>query len=348
MFPICHVNLASGYRGGERQTELLIRALAREGVAQRLVVRAGQPLAERLCGLDSLEIQEIGKPFFRHALRLRGFLLHAHDGHGAKFACLASLTSGTRYVVTRRIGKRPSSNPWTRAVYARASAIVAVAESVARTMRAYVPGQRIEVIHSALGRLGVDQASRGAIRNRWPDAFLIVNVAALVQSQKGQLHLLRVARRLRAERPDIQFVLLGEGRDRTWLESQARDLDNVAFEGFVGNVGDYLAAADAFVLPSLHEGIGGACLDAMYAGLPVVASAVDGVPEIVQDGVNGLLVPAADEGALFEAICRLRDDAALAQRLAEQGRKMAEAYLPERMATRYLDLYRSIADSDGS
>lgn len=342
MTPVCHVNLARGYRGGERQTELLIRGLAERGVRQRLVARAQQPLSERLRDVPGLEICAIGKPFARHAYKHRGFVLHAHDAKGAKFAYVASCLTGVPYIVTRRIRKRPGNNPWTQAAYGRASAVVAVAASVADGMRDYVPGQRLHVIHSALGRLPVETVVRDRIRSRWPAAFLVVNAAALVHSQKGQLHLLQVARRLQVERPDVQFVLLGDGRDREWLQQEAADLSNVTFEGFVDNVGDYLAAADAFVLPSLHEGIGGACLDAMYFGLPVIASAVDGVPEIVADGENGLLVPPADEAALFNAICRVRDDQALSAALGEKGRRMAAAHVPERMADQYMTLYESL------
>jgi len=338
MRQICHVNLARGYRGGERQTELLVRAIAARGLNQRVIVRQGEPLARRLHDVPGVDIRAIGKPFFRHAFKGRGFLLHAHDGHGAKFACAASVLAGSPYVVTRRISKQPGNNLWTRAVFRRANAVVAVAQSVANDLKAYMPTLEPSVIHSAIGELPVNPQRRDLIRRRLAGAFLIVNVAALIQSQKGQLHLIAAARRLATERPDVAFILLGDGRDRIWFESEARGLSNMTFEGFVDNVGDYLAAADAFVLPSLHEGIGGACLDAMYFGLPIIATAVDGVPEIVQDGHNGLLIPPADETALVDAICRIHDDQALAEALGASGRAMAQKHLPERMAERYLEV----------
>ncbi|MBS63839.1 glycosyltransferase family 4 protein [Salinisphaera sp.] len=339
---LCHINLARGYRGGERQTELLIKALAARGVVQRLIVRRGQPLVERLRGTPGLTIVEIDKPFALHARHARGYLLHAHDGHGAKFAAAASLLVGAPYIVTRRISKQPSRNIWTRTVYRRAAAVVAVAGSVARDMHAYMPRLEPVVIHSALGAFKVDRGRRDAIRERWAGRFLVVNVAALVHSQKGQRHLIAVARRLASARPDMVFVLLGEGADRAALEALAADLPNVVFEGFVENVGDYLDAADAFVLPSLHEGIGGACLDAMYFGLPIVASAVDGVPEIVGHEDNGLLVAPADEQALFDALCRVYDERVLADELGRRGRVLSERYTPDQMAERYLEVYARV------
>lgn len=341
---LCHVNLARGYRGGERQTELLIRALAAQGWQQHLLVRRGQPLATCLQDVPGLSIQRLGKPFISQIGKARGQLLHAHDGHGAKFAAAAHLVLGVPYIITRRISKRPRDRVWTRYVFRRARSVVAVAASVARDLQAWLPELNPAVVHSALGQLPVAAKTSQQLRRDWGHRFVVVNVAALVHSQKGQRHLLAAARRLAFDRPDMLFVLLGDGSDRSALQAEAADLDNVIFAGFVDNVGDYLAAADAFVLPSLHEGIGGACLDAMDFGLPIVASAVDGVPEIVQHECNGLLVPPGDETALEAALRRIRDDASLAQSLGAQGQAMAQAHKPAVMARHYARIYQQLTD----
>ena len=288
---ICHVNLARGYRGGERQTELLIRELADRGWNQRLIARAHQPLIERLFDVPRLERLPSNKPFLRRVWSCRNAIVHAHDAKAAKIGFAASRLFAIPYIVTRRIGKQPSGNRVTRAAYREADVLVGVAQSVAEVLRDYTQRDDVGVVPSASSNLGTNHGEARAIRKRWPARCLVVNVAALVDSQKGQSHLIAVARRLSCERRDIHFLLLGEGRDRALFETQAQDLTNVTILGFVDNVGDYLAAADVFVLPSRHEGIGGTCLDAMEFGLPIVASAVDGVPEIVTHGENGLLVP---------------------------------------------------------
>lgn len=336
---ICHVNLARGFRGGERQTELLIRALSERHIPQRLVVRRGQPLARRLSGLKGLTMREIGKPFHWHVRQTKGCFVHAHDGHGAKFAFVASVFSKSPYIVTRRIAKRPGDHAWTRAAFGRAAVVVAVSRFVAEIMQDYLPVLAPRVVHDALSGLAVDRQQRDAIRSRWAGRFLVVNTAALINSVKGQSYLIAAAHKLAVARPDMMFVLLGEGSDRARFEAEAAGLSNVVFEGFVDNVGDYLSAADAFVFPSRHEGLGSSCLDAMAFGLPVVASAVGGVPEIVKHESNGLLVPPAAPDALVEALCRIHDDAALARRLGEQGREAARAHLPECMADQYLEIY---------
>jgi glycosyltransferase involved in cell wall biosynthesis len=342
---ICHINLARGYRGGERQTELLIRALAGRGVRQRLLARRGEPLAQRLreAELPALEIREIERPFLKGAWFGKDFILHAHEAKAAHLAWWMGRMFGMPYLITRRVWHVPKRDPITRRVYQDADALVAVAGSVAQVLRVYAPGVPVEVIHSACSELVYDPQMAQQLRAQWPGKFLIVNVAALEHAQKGQLHLLHVAAQLAATRPEIQFVLVGDGKDRAQYERLVTALPNIALVGYVGNVGDYLAMADAFVLPSLHEGIGGILLDAMQYGLPVVASAVDGVPEIVRDGVNGILVPPADEPALAAAILRIHDEAALRERFAAAGRKVAQDHLPIRMAHHYLGIYERIA-----
>lgn len=342
MKPICHINLARGYRGGERQTELLIRELADRGYEQYLLARAGEPLTDRLRDVRTLTIIHARKPFFRHVQSLRGTIAHAHDARATKLAHLGWCLFSTPYVITRRLGKQPGNNFVTRRIYRDASAVAAVAESVAQVLREYTQRNDIAVVHSAVGRLAVDPDTRDRLRARWPNRFVVVNVAALVHSQKGQRHLIHVARRLQKAKPGIQFVLLGDGRDREQLETEAEGLSNICFEGFVNHPGNYLAAADMFVLPSLHEGIGGACLDAFDFGLPVVASAVDGVPEVVKDEHSGLLVPAANENALFDAICRIHDDPELAARLGRAGQADVKEFYPDRMADKYVAIYQAM------
>ena len=111
--------------------------------------------------------------------------------------------------------------------------------------------------------------------------FLVGHVGALDNGQKGQEFIIAAARELERSHPDVHFMLVGGGDDEAMLRSAAAGLSNLTFTGFVDNVGDYLAAFDVFILPSNREGIGSILLDAMEQGLPVIASRVGGVPDIV-------------------------------------------------------------------
>lgn len=339
---LCHVNLARGFRGGERQTELLVRELAERGLSQRIVLRDGEPLATRLADVPGLTRIPTGKPFAWHAWRVRGMFLHAHDGKGAHFAHAAHVLAGCDYLITRRVDNRPSGSWLTRRMYCKARKVVVLSEAIGGVMRAHLPGLATVRIPSAAGGLAVDAANAAALRREFGGECVVGQVGALDDSQKGQHDTIAAARRLYAEDKGWRFVFVGGGRDEAALREAAAGCEAIRFIGHVDNVGDYLAAFDLFAFPSVHEGLGSTLLDAMHAALPIVASRVDGIPEIVTDERTGLLVPPRDPEALAAALARLRSDPDRAQRLAAAGKDRALAYTPRAMADRYVALYRAL------
>ena len=139
------------------------------------------------------------------------------------------------------------------------------------------------------------------------DAVYLVTVGRLVR-RKNLGSLLTALHRLGL--PDVRLLVIGEGPERANLEAQARELgiaERVQFRGFVAEETKYqlLAAADLFVLPSLHEAFGLVYLEAMHCGLPVVATVPGGHEDFLSDGRTGFLVPRDDAGALLRAMERL-------------------------------------------
>jgi glycosyltransferase involved in cell wall biosynthesis len=116
----------------------------------------------------------------------------------------------------------------------------------------------------------------------------------------------------------------------------------VEFAGFVENVADYLATFDVFIYPSLREGLGSSLLDAMHFGLPIVASEVGGIPEIVEHKVNGLLIAPGSARELIAAIQRVVTDPGLRESMRRENRNKAARFGVARMATSYESIYRSI------
>ena len=341
--PICHINLARGYRGGERQTELLIRALSGLGFRQRLIARKGDVLQARLSDLQGLEIVAIHQPFMPQAWVCRGSaVIQVHEAKGGHLACIAHSLYGIPYVLTRRVDKPPKTSALNRRLYRNASVVVAVSAMIAEVLRRTRLATDVNVIHDAHSQLPVDSHKAESIRSRFAGRFLIGHAGALVDRHKGQGTLIRAMRKLAGEEPDLQLLLMGSGEDEAELRRLAQGLDNVSFEGFIDGLGDYLAALDLFVYPSNFEGLGSVLLDAMHAELAIIASQVGGIPEIVQHGDNGLLVPPGDVDALASAIRELKNNAELRQQLAMQGRAKAEAYSPEAMARQYAALYQQI------
>jgi glycosyltransferase involved in cell wall biosynthesis len=342
---IAHINLAKGYRGGERQAELLIRALGDLGQQQVLIARSDRPLANRL-GDAGIEIR--GCAGLWSAFRAtRGVdIVHSHEGRGVYVAWLRHEVSGTPYVITRRVNNPLGESRLTRRAYTRASCVASVAADVARIVEAFDGRIKSCVIHSSSSSLPVDPATARSIRDRFPGKWIVGNVGALDNAQKGQEYIIEVARRLESSHPDFQFLLVGGGDDEAMLHELAGDLSNVSFTGWVDNVGDHLAAFDLFILPSNKEGIGGILLDAMDRALPIIASRVGGLPELIRDGENGVLIDPRSPDQLEAAILRLHDDPDLRRSMGARGREFSRGFTADAMAQQYLELYRQATNNE--
>jgi glycosyltransferase involved in cell wall biosynthesis len=346
---IAHVNVAKGYRGGERQTELLIRGLASYGFdfEQVLVARRGAPLAERF-GDAAVDVRRVSGGALSVARATADVdLVHVHEGRSVYGAYLRSLLGGTPYVITRRVNNPIREHWFAHKAYRRASYVAAVAPQVADVVRAYDGAIRVQVVHSSSSGLGVDAARCAAIRAAYPGKLIVGHVGALDNDQKGQEYIIAAARAVAGSYPDLHFMLVGGGDDEAMLKSLAAGLSNVTFTGFVNNVGDYLAAFDVFVLPSNREGIGSILLDAMDRGLPVIASRVGGVPDIVHDDNNGILIEAGSVDQLRTAILALRADAGRRRVLGEHGREFAKGFTADVMSTKYRAIYATVLGRAG-
>jgi glycosyltransferase involved in cell wall biosynthesis len=271
----------------------------------------------------------------------RATVLHAHEARGAHAAYLRHLLTRQPYLLTRRVSNPPGGDAFTRRVYRSAACVPCVAASVAAVIEAYQPGVTTAVVHSAVSELPTDDRRCADLRRRYAGQFLVGHVGALDDKTKGQTTIIDAARTLAPRCPDARVLLIGGGADEARLRAAAADVDNVEFTGFLDHVGDYLSVLDVFILPSNMEGIGGILLDAMQFGLPVVASRVGGLPEIVKDGANGLLIPPRDPDALAAAIERLHDDPGLRAAMGARGREFVSGFTPAKMASDYLRLYES-------
>jgi len=335
---ICHVNVARDYRGGERQTELLIRELHKRGVRQSLVCRRAEPLAARLVGAE-VELREVSGNPISVALAARGSLIHVHEGRSVYGAYLRHSLSGTPYVITRRVNNPIREHRWAHRTYRSAAAVACVAPQVADIVRAFDPAINVTVVHSGSSGFVADPEKVCALRQRWPGKFIVGHVGALDNAQKGQEFIIEVARECEHRHPDMQFVLVGGGRDEEWLRNLAGPLSNLTFTGFVENVGDYLGAFDLFVLPSNREGIGSILFDAMEQRLAIVASRVGGVPDIVHDNENGVLIDPASPRQLLEAILSLRGDDERRARFGRASAVIAAHFTASAMCEKYVEIY---------
>jgi glycosyltransferase involved in cell wall biosynthesis len=339
---IAHINLARSYRGGERQTELLVRGLADSEFGQIVIARRSGSLAAKLRNVN-VDLREVAGNPFSAALAAHGAdIVHVHDGRSIYAAWFRHIFSATPYVVTRRVNNPIGTHWLARRVYHDAACVVGVARDIASIVSRYDPAIRCEVIHSASSGFIPDPQKVQNIRKQYAGKFLIGHVGALDNEQKGQEYIIEVARSLAGLQPTIQFLLVGGGDDESMLKEAAAGLTNLEFTGFVTNVGDYLAAFDVFILPSNKEGIGGILLDAMDQGLPIVASKVGGIHEIVHDGENGLMIDPGRPDQLQAAILELFVSPVMRKKLGQRGKEISAAYSADAMCRKYHDIYRSV------
>jgi glycosyltransferase involved in cell wall biosynthesis len=182
-----------------------------------------------------------------------------------------------------------------------------------------------------------------------PGTPILGTVAALAP-HKDLFNLLAAADLLRSRRPDARWVVFGEGELRGQIEAERRRLrlENVVFlPGFLDDVGEALALMDVFVLSSYLEGLGTSVLDAQAAGVPVVATEVGGVPEMIDGRDNGWLVPPRDPEALARAAAEALGDAAEAGRRAARARETVNRFSLETTVEETIAVYRDVLAERG-
>ncbi|MGA9800303.1 MAG: glycosyltransferase family 4 protein [Terriglobales bacterium] len=222
-------------------------------------------------------------------------------------------------------------------------------------LRHGVPRERITVVHNAVqGQLRQPiQSDASALRQKKiavgvsPDEKLILCVGRLSQ-EKAQIDLVSAMVHLRKTRPDlaVRVMIVGDGPERERIQQAILSAgvgESIILTGHLKDVTPYYEAADVLAIPSLSEGSPNALLEAMAFGVPVVATEVGGIPEIVTNGKTALLVPARDPAAMAGALERLISDPAAAASVAAQARKKVETeYSPEWRAKTLISIYDDV------
>jgi glycogen synthase len=341
---------------GHRQTVLTSRLAARAGAGrlgrQARVVRTGLPLR----GLRQLwALAALPSVWRRRGVTVD--VVHAHQGEDLATLPLAlvaawrhdsplvvTLHCSVRHTLTGRSFRARllrTVGGWVeRVALRRADAVVALTDRSAAAVRADgVPAERVHTIPS-----GFDPA---LFAQRRPDVLARVTpprigyVGRLAPQKRADVLVAAFGRM----RERASLVVVGDGPDRALVgrlvqESPARE--RIAVTGFVAHtaVPAVLWSLDVLVLPSAYEEMGSVLTEAMAAGLPVVASDVGGIPEVVDEGVTGLLVPPLDVDALAEALDRLIADPGLRERLSAGACRRADDYSWPRLAARVVLVYR--------
>jgi glycosyltransferase involved in cell wall biosynthesis len=364
------VNLVRGL--DPLQYELHVGCSVRAGPGLREIEALRLPVTEyrinRLYNARALKNQlRLARDIRRNGIHI----VHAYNFYGNVFAIPAARLAAAPVIVA---SIRDTGDPWTpmqrrvqKLVCRLADCILTNAEFIRRSLIAegYNPA-KIEVIRNGvdLSRFGgTDKADSGSRLRQvlgLPSHVPLVVLLSRLNRLKGVEYFLRAAA-ITAERiPEARFVIVGDGvlvangsirpdtAYRSELERYAARLglgERVVFTGARQDVPSVLAEAAVSALPSLSEGLSNVLLESMAAGAPVVATTVGGNPEVIEDGVTGLLVPPRDVAALARGICLLLENRMLAARLGEAGRqRVAQHFSLARMVGESERLYMRLLE----
>jgi glycosyltransferase involved in cell wall biosynthesis len=350
--PVVHVASGREWRGGQRQVWLLARELHSRGIAQVVVTTTGSELARRLlqsgvpvqsatwrAGLDPRVIPPILQ-------RLRPpALLHAHDAHALSLGAACALWVRCPFVATRRV-----TFPLRRQFFwRRACRIITISTAVRDALvRDGLHPSKLVLIPSAVDpAAAVSQSVDLRTRLGLPGTGQVALAVGALTPEKDHSTLVMAAGRLVRDLPALHWVIVGEGPLQYRLQRQIAQhglADRVHLLGGMDDPHCALAGADVFVLSSSSEGLGSSVLAAMAAGVPVVATRVGGVPDLLGSG-RGVLVEPGNPAQLADAVHRVLRDPGWGQSLVRTARSEIGRFSVGAMADQVLSVYRSCAHS---
>ncbi|GAB4229282.1 MAG: glycosyltransferase family 4 protein [Acidobacteriota bacterium] len=333
---LLYVDTEDCWRGGQEQLLDLMAGLRSRGHEVWLAAPPGSPLQQKAAGagIPTFPFRQRNELDFRSCLRLPGRpgavdVVHSNTPR----AVLAASWWARNWRIPLRVASRRVNFP----LRGRLSVwkyrfcldrIFTVSQSIRDTLvGAGLPPEMVEVIYEGIDLAAVEQAQTDfqLPKEKGP----IIGIVAHLSEEKGHRDLLRAAARLRREGAQFLLVVVGEGPLRGQLEAEATSLQlrrHVLFTGFRSDCEALLKQMDIFCLPSLSEGLSSAIMAAMAARLPVVATAVGGIPELVVDGQTGRLVPAGHVEELARALGEVLADPERARAMGAAGRRRVERY----------------------
>ncbi|MEW6082508.1 MAG: glycosyltransferase [Bacillota bacterium] len=310
------------------------------------------------CEFDSLGVKTLGlhqgdrSASLSNLLQVSGFLkdgYHIIHTHSSIAARIAGRFSGATLIVTKHGLEAPARGLLGKAASRLAGVFladryIAVSEAVAAALaRQGVPESKVTVIHNGIEPPPCSVRSMGESLREELGVFT-VGMVARMSPEKDYDTFFKAASLVSSVIPSARFLAVGDGPQRPRLEGLVRDLGmagRVTFTGHVRDIWGVLGALDIMVLSSRHEGLGLAALEAMACGVPVVASSVGGLTEVITHGETGLLFPAGSPGDLADALRYLAQDPDQARRIGQAAKdSVISRFSASKMAEETAAIYR--------
>lgn len=362
---ILHTESSTGWGGQENRTLNELISMRERGHAMAVLSRPGARILERAqeAGFETFAVDMRGSLDLPALFRLRSVMkrfradiVNTHSGRDTQLAGMAArsiLGQRPRIVRTRHLAL-PITSKFSYSVLP--DHVVTVSKFVENYLvEAGVPRDKVTTVSTGVDFARYDRTTvAGNLREELglDAATLLVGTVAILRGKKGHSEILDAVPAVLQRFPGAHFVFAGDGPKLKNLTERiaAEGLgERVHLLGLRRDVTNVLASLDVFVLPTHQEALGTAFIEAGAMGLPVVATNIDGVPEVVQDGRTGLLVPVRDSQAIAAAICRLLGDAIFRQGMGSNGAEFVRRkFSREAMAYGMEMLYQRLLDAERS
>lgn len=355
-YRILHVNTANTWRGGEQQVVYLVEGLQSRGHNNFVVCQPKSVLREKLFSSKTpvFPLAMHGEWDLIAAIKLAMIIkknniqiLHLHTAHAHTLGLLAAkFNPACKVIVSRRVDFHIHS----RFKYKRGiNKIITVSERIRQVLiEDKIDAEKIVAVHS-----GVDLERFNGIKSNgyiYKEFNLdgktpIVGIVAALAPHKDHQNFLYAAGKLKEKYPRVKFLIVGEGELKQDLKILTRQLGlekEVIFTGFRKDSLEIISTFDVFVLSSCLEGMGSVLLEAMALAKPIVATRTGGIPEVVLNGVTGILVSPGDSGELANGIMQLLGDNALAKEMGLKGKERVKEFSKDKMVEKTEGIYKKI------
>jgi glycosyltransferase involved in cell wall biosynthesis len=359
VFTILHVETGRQLYGGPLQVLYLMRGLKARGYHNVLVCAqdAAIATAARDCADKIVPVRMGGDLDLGFISRLRAVLresrphiVHLHSRRGADIlGAIAARQERVPVVLSRRVDN-PEWSPIARVKYRLYDHVVTISRGIYNVLLAEgVPAHKMSCVLDAVDA----ERFAGAADRAWferefnlPAGVPTIGMVAQFIERKGHRYLLDAAPSILEQFPNARFLLFGKGPLHDDIGARVRQMgltDRIALPGFRDDLERVLPCLTALAHPAEMEGLGVSLLQASAAGVPIVASAVGGIPEAVVDGVNGCLIPSRDAVALADKLIELLRDPARAKTMGQHGRALVrEKFSIDAMTDGNLSVYRDL------
>lgn len=355
---VLHVSMAKGWRGGEQQIAYLADFLKNQGIEQSFAALQNEPLYLSLknAGVSTIPLYPSLLKITHNIQRLRkaakdADLIHLHDSKAHTVAVLAALTGmSIPLVLSRRVDFVPSNNFFSRFKYNHHSVkkVICVSQAIEKIMKKSIKKPEIvTTVHSGIDTNKFNNFHENYLRKTYniPSEHTIIGNTSAIAPHKDYFTFVDTAELLILNNHKIKFFIIGQGAEeesiRNYIQKKGLQ-EHIIMTGFLENIHDVLPSLDIFFMPSETEGLGTSILDAMAAGVPVVATSTGGITELITNNENGLLAPPANPAKLADQIEKLILSRSLKESIIKNARQKVQHFSKEQMGKKTLKVYKDV------